>query len=117
MAKTITVCSDRTLEHPKYLKPVTRTTKYLVHDEKEEARIGDKVTIIHGKPFSKRKHFRLQDILPSHSRSGLSNASAPSSSTPPSSAHQTETSAQDSLSTIVPSLGDTGKTAEVSGQI
>lgn len=68
MSKTITVSVKRHIEHPKLLKQMTRTTNYMVHDEAELAREGDRVRIIHGKPFSKRKHHSLLEILPPHSR-------------------------------------------------
>ncbi|RSH77771.1 uncharacterized protein EHS24_002830 [Apiotrichum porosum] len=62
MRKTITVTVHRKFEHPKLLKTMHRTTKILVHDEQETARIGDSVTILHGRAFSKRKHYNLQSI-------------------------------------------------------
>ncbi|KAL1407479.1 hypothetical protein Q8F55_006912 [Vanrija albida] len=62
MRKTITVTVAREFEHPVVLKKLRRTKKYLVHDEAEEAKVGDKVTIRHGKPHSARKHFSLTSI-------------------------------------------------------
>ncbi|KAL7423758.1 hypothetical protein Q5752_001341 [Cryptotrichosporon argae] len=62
MRKTITVTIARKFEHPKLLKPVVRTKKMLVHDEDERAQLNDRVTIVHGKPVSSAKHFRLQSI-------------------------------------------------------
>ncbi|TXT09132.1 hypothetical protein VHUM_02606 [Vanrija humicola] len=62
MRKTITVTVSRDFEHPVLLKKLHRTKKYLVHDEAEKANVGDKVTIRHGKPHSKRKSFSLTSI-------------------------------------------------------
>jgi len=47
--------------HPKYKKTITKTKKYLVHDEKG-AKIGDSVVIQETKPISKRKKFILASI-------------------------------------------------------
>ncbi|RSH92590.1 hypothetical protein EHS25_008035 [Saitozyma podzolica] len=62
MAKTITVTISRRFEHPKLIKQIERHHKMLVHDEFQQAMVGDRVSIIHGKPFSRRKHFALQSI-------------------------------------------------------
>jgi len=52
-AKTIVVKVDRKTMHPKYNKFVTKSKKYHVHDETEQASIGNTVTIIESKPHSK----------------------------------------------------------------
>jgi small subunit ribosomal protein S17 len=57
---SITVASRET--HPIYGKQYTVTRKYIAHDEKNEAHIGDKVTIVETRPISKRKSFTLQSI-------------------------------------------------------
>lgn len=54
-AKTIVVKVERKTMHPKYNKFVTTSKKFHVHDEKEQASMGDTVTIIESKPFSKLK--------------------------------------------------------------
>jgi small subunit ribosomal protein S17 len=46
-----------------YRKQYTVTTKFIAHDEKNEAKVGDRVTIIESRPLSARKHFRLSKIL------------------------------------------------------
>ena len=46
-----------------YKKYVTRTKKYMAHDEKSEAKIGDTVKIVECKPFSKNKCWRLESII------------------------------------------------------
>lgn len=57
--KTIVVKVERRYKHPKYSKFVTKSKKYHAHDEKNTAKIGDKVTIIEAKPFSKLKRWEL----------------------------------------------------------
>jgi len=57
---TITVASRET--HPIYGKQYTVTRKYIAHDEKNEAHVGDKVTISETRPISKRKSFALISI-------------------------------------------------------
>ena len=60
--KTITIEVVRTFKHPKYGKYVCRTTKYLAHDEKGEARLGDTVIVASTRPLSKRKRWRLVEV-------------------------------------------------------
>jgi small subunit ribosomal protein S17 len=62
-SKTIVVKVDRKTMHPKYNKFVTQSKKYHAHDEKEEASIGNIVTIIESKPFSKMKRWKLVSIV------------------------------------------------------
>jgi len=61
--KTINVLVERKVLHPKYHKIVKKFKKYLVHDEKNEANVGDVVSAIENRPISKRKSFVLKDIL------------------------------------------------------
>jgi len=63
MEKTITVAVDRQVKHPIYGKFITKTTKYMAHDEKNEAKIGDTVQIMSTRPLSKRKSWRLTEIV------------------------------------------------------
>lgn len=60
--KTITVTVDRHTKHATYSKRVKVTKKYLVHDELNEAKIGDSVVIAECRPMSARKRFRLVKI-------------------------------------------------------
>ncbi|MDR0752521.1 MAG: 30S ribosomal protein S17 [Mycoplasmataceae bacterium] len=62
MNKTIVVNVERKFLHPKLGKLVISHKKYHAHDEKEEAKIGDKVTICETKPLSKTKFYRLLKI-------------------------------------------------------
>lgn len=63
MDKTITVAVDRQIKHPIYGKYITKTTKYLAHDEKNDANEGDVVQIMSTRPLSKRKSWRLVEII------------------------------------------------------
>ena len=63
MDKSITVAVDRKVKHAIYGKYITKTTKYMAHDEKNEANEGDLVHIMSTRPLSKRKSWRLVDII------------------------------------------------------
>ena len=61
--KTITVQVKRSVLHPVVKKYVRRYKRYLVHDEKNECRMGDRVEIVLGRPVSKHKRWRVAQIL------------------------------------------------------
>jgi len=61
--KTIVVRVDRQTAHPLYRKVIVRTKRYHVHDEKNQARAGDRVQIAETRPLSKLKRWRLASIL------------------------------------------------------
>jgi small subunit ribosomal protein S17 len=63
MDKTIAVAIERVVRHPTYGKFVRRTTKLLAHDEKNEAREGDTVSITPCRPLSRHKSWRLLAIV------------------------------------------------------
>ncbi|MEO9886298.1 MAG: 30S ribosomal protein S17 [Balneola sp.] len=63
MDKSITVAVDRQIKHAIYGKFITKTTKYMAHDENNEANIGDKVHIMSTRPLSKRKTWRLVSVV------------------------------------------------------
>lgn len=63
MDKTIVVRVSKMQMHNKYPKLVQHSKKYKAHDEKEEAKIGDKVKIIQSKPISKEKRWALVEIV------------------------------------------------------
>lgn len=63
MQKSIVVAIDRRVAHPIYKKYFTRTTTFMAHDEKQEAQIGDLVKIMETRPLSKRKRWRLMEIV------------------------------------------------------
>ncbi len=61
--KTVTVSVEALVRHPKYKKRVRRSKKYMVHDEANEARVGDTVRIIETRPISARKRWRLANVV------------------------------------------------------
>jgi small subunit ribosomal protein S17 len=61
--KTATVLVERKVLHPKYHKIVKKFKKYLIHDEENATNVGDSVTAIECRPMSKRKAFRLKEIV------------------------------------------------------
>jgi small subunit ribosomal protein S17 len=63
MDKSITVAVDRQVKHSIYDKFITKTTKYMAHDENNEANAGDTVLIMSTRPLSKRKSWRLVEVL------------------------------------------------------
>jgi small subunit ribosomal protein S17 len=63
MNKTVTVEVDRLVRHFDYKKIVRSSKKYLVHDERGEAGVGDVVRIVECRPLSKRKHWRLLEVI------------------------------------------------------
>jgi 30S ribosomal protein S17 len=62
MDKTIVVLIEITERHPIYKKTFTRTKKYKAHDENNEARTGDTVTIMETRHLSKDKCWRLVEV-------------------------------------------------------
>ncbi|RIH65141.1 30S ribosomal protein S17 [Mariniphaga sediminis] len=62
MNKTIVVAAKRKVKHPIYGKFVNKTTKFYVHDEKNDCNIGDVVRIMETRPLSKNKCWRLVEI-------------------------------------------------------
>jgi small subunit ribosomal protein S17 len=63
MDKSITVAVDRQIKHSIYGKFITKTRKYMVHDEKNEAKPGDLVRIMETRPLSRTKRWRLVEII------------------------------------------------------
>ena len=63
MQKSITVLVERRVKHPLYKKYVKQSSRIHAHDEKDECRVGDKVSIEPCRPLSKTKAWRLHEIL------------------------------------------------------
>jgi len=63
MEKTITVSVETVKQHPLYKKTIKTSKKYKVHDEDNEAKIGDVVRIMETRPLSKDKRWRLVEIV------------------------------------------------------
>ena len=63
MVKTIVVRVQRRFPHPKFKKVVTAYKKFYAHDEKGEAKPGDRVRIVETRPLSKTKCWRLVEVV------------------------------------------------------
>jgi small subunit ribosomal protein S17 len=63
MNKSITVAVRRRVKHPVYGKFISRTSKLMAHDEKNECHEGDKVKIMETRPLSKKKRWRLVEVI------------------------------------------------------
>jgi small subunit ribosomal protein S17 len=63
MDKSVSVQISRVVKHPLYGKYLRRSTKVLVHDEENTCNAGDVVSITECRPFSKRKAWRLVEVL------------------------------------------------------
>ena len=63
MAKTIVVRVERRFPHPQFKKVVTQYNKFYAHDEKGEAKVGDRVRIQETRPLSKMKRWRLLEVV------------------------------------------------------
>ena len=61
--KTVTVVVERRFAHPLYGKQVKRTRKYHAHDETNEYRVGDTVSIMETRPLSKTKRWRVIELI------------------------------------------------------
>jgi len=61
--KTISVSVERTYKHAKYGKYVRKRKKYMAHDEKNEAGVGDTVELVSTRPLSKLKRWRLVRVV------------------------------------------------------
>jgi small subunit ribosomal protein S17 len=63
MTKTIVVRVERRFRHPKFKKVVTQFKKFYAHDEKNEAKVGDRVLIQETRPLSRTKSWQLVRIV------------------------------------------------------
>jgi len=63
LEKTIIVMVGIKLSHQLYKHAIAQRKKYKVHDEKNEAKVGDRVRIIESRPFSREKRFKLLEII------------------------------------------------------
>jgi small subunit ribosomal protein S17 len=63
MRKTVSVAVERVVQHPVFGKYIRRTTKLLAHDEENACREGDVVSIVECRPISRRKSWRVAEIL------------------------------------------------------
>ena len=63
MEKTSVVAVTERVRHRRYFKTVLQTKKLYVHDEENESRVGDRVRVMETRPLSKKKRWRLIDIV------------------------------------------------------
>ena len=63
MTKTVTVTLSRLVPHPLYGKILRRKKKILVHDEEGTCQVGDRVQIMEMRPLSRRKRWRVLEVL------------------------------------------------------
>jgi len=63
MDKTIVVETEQTYIHPKFRKILRKTKTYKVHDENDQAKVGDVVRFYQGRPLAKTKHMYLAEIV------------------------------------------------------
>jgi small subunit ribosomal protein S17 len=63
MDKTVVVAIETKVRHPLYGKIINKTTKFKAHDENNEAKINDKVSIMETRPLSKDKRWRITGIV------------------------------------------------------
>ena len=61
--KTVTVLVERRFAHPLYGKQVTRSKRYHAHDEANEYKVGDTVSIMETRPLSKTKRWRVVELI------------------------------------------------------
>ena len=63
MQKTITIAVNRKVKHPIYGKFMNKTTKFMAHDEKNEAKINDIVKIMETRPISRDKRWMITEVV------------------------------------------------------
>ena len=63
MDRSVVVSVERKIKHRIYGKYIKKTTKFFVHDEKNECNIGDRISIMETRPISKKKCWRLIKII------------------------------------------------------
>ena len=63
MDKTAVVSVSRTFQHKRYKKTVRKQTKYKAHDEQNQCKMGDKVTIVESSPVSKDKRWEVIEVV------------------------------------------------------
>ena len=63
MEKSVVIKVEYLVSHPLYKKRIKKSTKFMAHDEKDICSIGDKVKIVETRPLSRRKRWRVTEIL------------------------------------------------------
>jgi small subunit ribosomal protein S17 len=63
MQKTVIVTTERQVRDERYGKQLKRTTRFMAHDEKEEAKVGDLVAIVQARPLSRKKRWVVTRVV------------------------------------------------------
>ncbi len=63
MDKTVVVAVDTLVRHPLYGRTMRRTNKFMAEDQENNCRIGDKVKIMETRPLSRRKRWRIAEVI------------------------------------------------------
>lgn len=63
MNKTVVVAITRLFQHPTYKKTVKKVTKFKAHDEGNQCKVGDKVSIVESRPLSRDKRWTVLEVL------------------------------------------------------
>ena len=63
MQKTVTVAVERQVRHDVYGKTQRRTSKFLAHNENQDAKVGDRVAIVEARPMSRRKRWVVTRVV------------------------------------------------------
>ena len=63
MDKSINVAVERRIKHPLYNKYISKTTKIMAHDQNNDCKVGDIVSLNETRPISKRKSWALSEII------------------------------------------------------
>jgi small subunit ribosomal protein S17 len=63
MQKSVVVAVERRVQHPVYGKTQKRTSKFLAHDENDDAKVGDRVVIVESRPLSRRKRWAVTRVV------------------------------------------------------
>jgi small subunit ribosomal protein S17 len=63
MDKSISVAVERRIKHPLYNKYISKTTKIMAHDQNNDCKVGDIVSLNETRPISKRKSWALSEII------------------------------------------------------
>lgn len=63
MDKTVVVAVTRTTQHPLYKKTIKKVSKFKAHDEQNQCKVGDRVSITESRPMSKDKRWKVTEIV------------------------------------------------------
>ena len=63
MDKTVIVDVIQIKKHQRYQKSIKRNTKFIAHDESGQCKVGDRVLILEGRPYSKTKRWKVSKVL------------------------------------------------------